>query len=208
MKKWIYLVTTFLFLSIYLLFRKDFYQTQQPPLHSNVEDQLSSILIEESEEKRQISLTLAHLFWNQLSQYSPFYDFDSVMENLSLIEKGEIKPLDKKECQQQLFLFLHKIADFHNSLKIKANETFMSKIAGRENLVEVVPQKVYFELLQSGDGIIATSDSPFKMHLIESQLIEGEEVTIKDTRVLDKPITLILSETILGFAKGASGMTC
>ena len=29
-----------------------------------------------------------------------------------------------------------------------------------------------------------------------------------DTHSSDKPITLVLSDTILGFAKGASGMAC
>ncbi len=130
------------------------------------------------------------------------------MENLRDLEKGNIKPFEKNEYQQQLLSFLHNISDYHNRISLEVVEAYLSEIATRETVVEVVPQKVYYEVLQSGNDSVSTLDSNFKMHLIESRVLEGEEVVIKDTRTANKPIAIVLSDTILGFAKGASGMIC
>lgn len=203
MKKWVVLITAFsLFFSIHHVFREDFPTAQTFDAHQNVDSQVAPYL--SHEERNQVSLILAHLFWNQLSQYSPFYDFDEVMKNLHDLEKEKIKPLDKSENQQQLLSFLHKIADYHDRCSLKAVDAYLLEIVAREDVVEVVPQKVYYEVIQTGNGVIPSLDSDFKMHLIESRLCEGEEILMLDTRSSNKPITLRLSDTIPGFAKGAS----
>ena len=168
MKKWMFYITfaLLLFLSIYYISHHDFYHPKIASKDQEMGESLISVV--SHEERHQISLTLAHLFWNQLSQYSPFYDFDEVMENLHDLKKGKIKPLQKHETQQQLFSFLHKIADYYNRLNLKAVEAYLSEIAGRENIVEVIPEKVYYEVLQSGTPSFASN---FTMHLIESSAL-------------------------------------
>ncbi|CCB87575.1 macrophage infectivity potentiator [Parachlamydia acanthamoebae UV-7] len=207
MKKMIFFVMVFfLFSGAYYVFHNVLHQVSALPTHRNVDDQVSSILSDE--ERHQISLCIANIFWNQLSQYSPFYDLDVVVENLNELETGKKMPLHKHECQQQMLSLLDKISSYHACLNLKAAELYLEEIAKRKNVVEVIPHKVYYEVLQSGNDAITTPEYTFKIHLIESRLCKGEEVVIQDTRLSKRPITLVLSDTILGFAKGASGMTC
>jgi len=191
-------ITFFLLLGAYL------FQPHIAPVYPDKDGRISTIMSDQ--ERQEISLCLANMLWNQLSQYSPFYDFDVVMKNLDDFAKEKKRPL-KQDCQQQLLSFLDKISTYQAQLNLKDAEAYLAEVATRKNVVEVVPQKLYYEMLQSGDGSIIFPESPFKIHLIESYLYEGEETVIQDTRLSNEPITLLLSDTVLGFAKGASGMT-
>lgn len=203
MKKTIFLLMVlFLFLGIYYVFHDTLYQARASSIPQNVYDQALAVLSDK--ERHQISLCLANIFWKQLSQYSPFYDLDMIVVNLNELKTGKKTPLPKHECQQQMLSLLDKISSYNAGLNLKAAEVYLAEVAARKNVVEVIPHKVYYEVLQSGNGVETT---PFIIHLIESRLSEGQEEVIQDTRLLNAPITLALSDTIPGFAKGASGMT-
>lgn len=165
----------------------------------------SIALVLNEEEVHQISLGLANLFWKQLAQYSPFYDFDEVLENLKDLESGKKKPFSKKESQEQMLSLIDKISTYQNRLNLKASEDYLEKVAQQENIVEVIPHKLYYELLLPGQPHLSDSND-FRIHLIESKLCDGEEIVMQNTRLSNKPITLALSDTILGFAKAASDM--
>lgn len=195
MKKMIFSVLLLLLIFIYYVLSS--------PKPNNANPQIASVLNEE--EVHQISLGLANLFWKQLAQFGPFYDFDEVLENLKDLESGKKKPFPKKESQEQMLSLIDKISTYQSRLNLKASEDYLEKAAKQENIVEVIPNKLYYELLSPGQPLLSDSNL-FKIHLIESKLCDGEEVLMQNTRLSNSPITLALSDTILGFAKGASGM--
>lgn len=205
MKKMLFFVmVSFLFLGAFYAFHNGLHQADVSLRQRNVDEQLTVL---SDDERHEVSLCLANIFWNQLSQYRPFYDLDVVIENLHQLEAGEKSPLPSHESQQQMLALLDKISTYHARLNLKAAEAYLEAVIARKNVVEVIPQKVYYEVIQPGSNVVVPPDSTFKMHLVESRLCEGKEEVIQDTRVSNRPITLILSDTILGFAKGASGMT-
>lgn len=79
-----------------------FYYVLSSPKPNNANPKIASVLNEE--EVHQISLGLANLFWKQLAQYSPFYDFDEVLENLKDLESGKKKPFPRKKAKNKCFL--------------------------------------------------------------------------------------------------------
>jgi len=160
MKKIFFLVAALIGLSgTYFAFSLVEYQSTNALTMHDTEKQTSFDL--SKEERNQISLCLANIFWNQLSQYSPFYDLDVVMENLDQLEKGIIPSLSKSSCQQQMFAILDKISTYRSSLNLKAAENYLLTVAVQEDVVEIVPKKVYYKVLQSGNDMEISPESVF-----------------------------------------------
>ncbi len=156
-----------------------------------------------SEEIHHISEHLGHLVVDTLHEYAPHYDLEIVIQTIRRIEVGKepLKALDV--CQHALFDFKCKMIEAETHQNLVAAERFLTSIAQRTDVVEVKKNKLYYEILQRGQGRIINRESSPLLHFMETNL---ENKVIRDTREENEPLKIKLSETIAGFCQGVCGM--
>lgn len=155
-------------------------------------------------ERRELSECIANLFWANLSNYYPYYDFDIILEKLKELSKNHTKFENPRDCQLNSFLSLvSKIKTYDTAKNLKIAETFFGNLKKKENIIEIIKDKLYFERLQEG--------TPPFVEINDSPSLDYKESTINQTlhetpRSIKKNITITLSDTIQGFAQGIVGM--
>lgn len=159
-------------------------------------------LIFNNEEIRNISLYLAHLLSEDLHTFSPYYDFNEVVNVLSEIERGKTPLLPPEECRMALIDYEYKILEEDERKKSEEVNQFLIKLAMNENVVEINKGKLYYETIREGLGAIITEDSVPLIHFTEYDLFE---TVLQDTRN-NEPRRILLKETPPGFKKGILGM--
>lgn len=201
--KLLYSITLiFLIGTIYFKFHNNF----AFPKASQLDNVHLSVL--NKEERRNVTQYLANILWNNLDHYRPFFDFDDLLIDLKNLESGEVKPIDPLEYQRQMLFFLDKISTYRAQSNLQVAEAYLNEISLQEGIVEVIPHKVYYKILQSGNGDVVLQHATLKMHLIEKQLTENkEEIIVQDTYA-SKPMTIVLTDAIPGFSKGVCGAYC
>ncbi len=155
------------------------------------------------EEIKQISENVAHLLVDTLHQYDHHYDLEIVFDTVRKIERKE-EPLKSLEtCQLALFDFKCKMIEEEMSQNLQAAEQFLANLAHKANVIEVQKGKLYYEILQKGEGSPVDRDSLAFLHFTETNL---NQRVIRDTREDNQPLKIKLSETIAGFCRGVTGM--
>lgn len=155
------------------------------------------------EETQLISQNLGHLLVDTLHEYAPYYDLDTVLETVRRIEKKEETLISPDKCQQALFDFKCKMIEEETQQNLRAAEKFLTVLAQQEGVVEVQKDKLYYMIIQKGEGSTIEKNSTPVFHFTETNLSNR---IIRDTREQNQPIQIKLSETIAGFQLGVSGM--
>lgn len=154
-------------------------------------------------ETQLISQHLGHLLVDTLHEYAPYYDLDIVLTTIRRIEDNKESLKSLNICQHALFDFKCKIIEEETRQNLRTAEQFLINLAKQKNIIEVQKGKLYYEILQQGNGVKVDKESFPLLHFTETNL--NQEV-IRDTREDNEPIQIKLSETIIGFCRGVCGM--
>jgi FKBP-type peptidyl-prolyl cis-trans isomerase len=155
------------------------------------------------EETEHFSQNIGHLLSDTLKEYSPHYDFQIVLDTLKNVENKKIPIKSPEECQVGLLSTMGKILTLEVDQNLKSAENFLRDLSKKSNIVEVIKAKLYYEVIDEGKDPVITKESAPLLHFTETNL---NNKVIRDTRGENKPIRIKLSETILGFSHGVSGM--
>lgn len=162
-----------------------------------------SVAFFSSEETNHISEHLGHMVVDTLHEYASHYDLEVVIQTVRRIESGQ-EPLKSPEtCQHVLFDFKCKMIEEEMRQNLQAAEQFLADLTHKANIIEVQKGKLYYEILQKGEGKAVDRDSLAFLHFTETNL---NQKVIRDTREDNQPLKIKLSETIAGFCCGVTGM--
>ncbi len=116
---------------------------------------MASDLLTEKE-RRDLSQSLANLLWANLNHYSPYYDFDVVLEELQALSNKSTPPLAAREYQQTLLDALGKIELYDATAALKETERLLGSFQGKPGMTELVAGKLYYEQIKPGAGAVVT----------------------------------------------------
>ena len=166
----------------------------------------STIFLEEQNfTKDEIELSsecMGNLLWQNLNDCCSHYDLEIILRTIKELSTKEKNPMNIEECSKIMEKVWAKMIDAEAHKNLVKSELFLKQISAKQGVTEVVPGKLYYEILQAGSGVSVTDQSSPLLHFIESDF-NGN--IIRNT--FDKaPIKITLAETILGFSKGVNGM--
>lgn len=154
------------------------------------------------DEIEKISICMGNLLWQNLNEACSHYDCEVVIRTLKELSSKERAPMDMEECYGLMETVWAKMIEEEAEKNLSLAEAFLGKVAKKSNVIEVNKDKLYYEILQIGEGEIVTEkDSPI-LHFKETDL-SGK--VIQDTTAY-APLKITLAETIKGFAEGVRGM--
>jgi peptidylprolyl isomerase len=155
------------------------------------------------EETKNLSENIGHLLADTLKEHAPYYDLQIVMDTIKRIENKE-EPLKSPETfQTALFDIDQKLLIAETEQNLRSAEKFLADLSHSDKIIELEKGKLYYEVITEGKGSYITKESAPLFHFTETNL---DNKTIRDTREDNKPIKIKLSETIIGFSRGVSGM--
>lgn len=159
--------------------------------------------MEDLDEKQQLSFFRGHLLWQEyLQQPKMPYDLEQVIAGMRAAESGAPIPCDEEKLQRQIRQFQEDLLAKQTRENLADAEEFLAKIA-REDTLEIVPNKLYFKRLKSGEGKIVRLDStPLLTYTVWIYNRHGQDKIIS----IDTPIPITLRDTISGFSQGVAGM--
>lgn len=148
-----------------------------------------------------LSEALGHNLAKSLKESGGGINIAKVCQGMQDEINGKPSPLSDDEFQNQMLLKQGEI--FLEEAKINLDEanTFLSKNAKAEGVVEIIPGKLQYKISKEGSGEIV------KEHSTPSISYEGTFVdgTVFGSSLDDEPIVLPLDQTIPGFSKGLVG---
>lgn len=157
-------------------------------------------------ETRDISENLAQILWQQLQLYSSdiqYYDFDEVLEILKDIAHQKIQEKSSENCRINLMMYCNKRKREEARENLEKSRSFLSQLSAKDNMMEVIKNELYYEVLGVGFGPCVSEDSTPLLHYSEVDLSQS---ILKDTRKEQTPVRIPLQATLLGFKLGVIGM--
>jgi FKBP-type peptidyl-prolyl cis-trans isomerase len=124
-------------------------------------------------------------------------DFDQVVEGMKAAHRGV--EISEEELKKKKAEFL----EIDKEENLNSSKRFLSEIAKQEGIQELVPGKLYYKIVQQGQGApIQESDSPTLFFLAKT-LVKGKEA---DVYRMEEAHPILLKNCIPGFAQGVVGM--
>jgi len=155
-------------------------------------------------EKEQISFYRGYLIWQDyLRRPSMHYDFEQILAGMRAAETGKVISCDQQELEVKIRRFQEELFAKESKENLEDAEEFLAKIV-KEDMVELVPGKLYYKQLQQGNGEqVKLGSIPLLTYsLCSYNRWEGEEEMVS----VEDPIPISLANTIPGFAQAVRGM--
>ena len=152
-----------------------------------------------------VSFYLGYVLYNEeLKKFDSTFDLDQVVEGMKaahnrsdVLEKEEEKFRSSIKKYQE-----HELSRMQVERLAEANR-FLDNISKEKDVVEVVPQKLYYKIISQGQGpIVQESDSPLLTYTMQT-LEKGKEDVCNE---IEEPKEVLLRHTHKGFLLGVTGM--
>lgn len=152
------------------------------------------------QQQSQVSEDLAHVIWNIMTTYEGEYNFQELMLNLKKINAGKIQAKPLKDCYASLITSLNNKIKEKEILNLQAAESYLRKVSNRENIHEIVKDKLYYKIANTGTGEELKNNNAPSISFRERD-INGETLSENTSG-----IRISLSEMIPGLRKALQGM--
>ena len=152
------------------------------------------------QQQSQVSEDLAHVIWNIMTTYEGEYNFQELMLNLKKIKAGKIQEKPLKDCYASLITALNNKVKEKEILNLQAAESYLHKISTREDMHEIVKDKLYYKIANTGAGEELKNNNAPLISFRERDL-NGETLSENTSGV-----RISLSEMIPGLRKALQGM--
>lgn len=158
---------------------------------------------EELDDVQQLSFFRGYLLWQEHLEHPQMpYDLAQVIAGIQAAEKGTPFPCDKENLQVKIRKFQEELLAKQTKENLEDAETFLGKLVD-ENIIEVVPKKLYYEQLKIGEGRqVQFNSTPLITYTVWTYNRHGKEEIIS----IDEPFPITLKDTIAGFSQGVIGM--
>lgn len=152
---------------------------------------------------KKLSEAFGHFIGRNLKSSGLNFDIDSFVKGIRDGESGKPAPMSDKEYEQQMIVLQEKAFKYLANENLKAAEEFLKKNSAERGIVEIVPGKLQYIILQEGKGQTVTEHSHPKIQYTGKYLDGTVFGSSEDT---GGPITIPLDQTIPGFSQGLVGM--
>lgn len=115
------------------------------------------------QQQSQVSEDLAHVIWNIMTTYEGEYNFRELMLNLKKLNTGQVQSKPLKDCYDSLITSLKNKAKKKEILNLQAAESYLCKMSNRDDIHEIVKDKLYYKTATTGTGeeLKNTNNTPF-----------------------------------------------
>lgn len=166
----------------------------------------SGLVAEEKKEPtiEQISETLGHYIGKNLihAQYGLQLSVDSVIKGMRDGADGKAPPLTESEYEEAIINLQEAAMEKQSAKNLQEASDFLKKNRNESGIIELVPERLQYTVLQEGTGAPVTNESTPSI-LYTGKLIDG---TVFGTSDESGPLSIPLDQTIPGFSKGLQGM--
>ena len=152
------------------------------------------------QQQSQVSEDLVHVIWNIMTTYEGEYNFRELMLKLKKINTGQVKSKPLKDCYASLITSLNKKIKEKEILNLQAAESYLCKVSNREDIHEIVKDKLYYKIKITGAGEELKNNNAPLISFRERD-INGETLSENTSG-----IRISISEMIPGLCKALQGM--
>lgn len=150
-----------------------------------------------------VSEAFGHLIVKNLESPGFKFDMERVMKGMKDEIEGKPSPLTAEEYEQAVMGIQEKVFSDLSEENLKEADAFMKQNANAEGVIEIVPGKLQYKIIEEGTGPAVQPHSTPQIHYT-GKYIDG--TVFGSSKELGEPISLPLDQTIVGFGKGLIGM--
>lgn len=150
-----------------------------------------------------ISEALGNFIGRNLNSPGIHFDLESIIKGIRNGAAGKPSPLNDQEYEKAMGELQQKALSAVSEKNLREAEAFMKDNAQAKGVIEVIPGKLQYTILQEGKGpAVEEHGSPEIIYT--GKYLDGTVFGSSDAA--GGPITVPLDQTIPGFSKGIAGM--
>lgn len=154
-----------------------------------------------SKNQSQVSEDLAHVVWDIMTTYEGEYNFQEVLLILKKLDAGRIESKPLKDCYASLITSLANKATEKELLNLQTAESHLCKIANRNDIHELVKDKLYYKIITAGVGEEIKNIKNAPLISFREKTLNGEILSENTSG-----IRILPSEMIPGLRQALEGM--
>lgn len=131
------------------------------------------------------------------------FDLDSIIKGMRDGYAGKPSPMSDKEYEEMMAKIQEMAYRQLSTENLKAANAFMEQNKKADKVIEIVPGKLQYLILQPGTGATVEEHNSPQIHYV-GKFLDGS--TFGSSQDAGGPITIPLDQTIPGFSKGLLGM--
>ncbi|MCB1067635.1 MAG: FKBP-type peptidyl-prolyl cis-trans isomerase [Simkania sp.] len=143
---------------------------------------------------------LGGMFYEELAKYPAECDVDKITLVMRDISYGKRKKMSRQDREEILFELASRESEEIARQNLLLAEAYLKSISNRPEIMSVIDEKVYIEILQQGSGEKVSQEDCVSIKFVQYD-IDGK--VIRDTQ--EQAIMIPLSRMIKGFKVGLEG---
>ncbi len=147
-----------------------------------------------------MEVSLAQIVYERLNEYTDAIDLDTVLSLAKKFVDHKLPLKNEKDLYAPLMHLAEKNAENYMAATLQKAESYLKNIASNPKIKIVVPDRVFVEVIQEGEGEVIGVDDAVSLYFKE---FAPDGSLVKDT--MDRAYTIPLSQTIKGFQLGLDG---
>lgn len=152
---------------------------------------------------QKISEAFGNFIGRNLKSNGIEFNLEGIIKGMRDGAAGKPAPLSEQEYEKMMTKLQEKAFSSMAEANLKAANEFMAKNANAEGVVEIIPGKLQYIILEKGhDPVIQEHGSPLINYT--GKYLDG--TVFGSSEDAGGPITVPLDQTIPGFSKGIAGM--
>jgi peptidylprolyl isomerase len=152
---------------------------------------------------KKISEALGNFIGRNLDTPGVHFDLESIIKGIRDGASGKPSPLNDQEYEKAMSQLQQQALNAMSNKNLEAANAFMQENAKAKGIVEVIPGKLQYLILEEGHGDAVKEHSNPQITYV-GKYIDG--TVFGDSSTSGGPITVPLDQTIPGFSKGILGM--
>jgi peptidylprolyl isomerase len=151
----------------------------------------------------QVSEALGHFIGRNMKAPGIQFDIEAIIQGMREGAAGKPPPMSDEEYEKAMAQLQQKAYANLSETNLTAAEQFMQQNANTKGLVEIVPGKLQYIILEPGNGpVVPEHGTPLINYT--GKYIDG--TVFGSSENAGGPITVPIDQTIPGFSKGIAGM--
>lgn len=150
-----------------------------------------------------LSEAFGHFIGRNLQSPGLKFDVESLIKGIREGALGTPSPLSDKEYEEMMAAVQDRAFKEISTNNLKAAEDFLTKNLNESGVIEVVPAKLQYIVMQEGKGPVVEAHASPKVHYTGKY---QDGTVFGSSEETGGPIVIPLDQTIPGFSKGIVGM--
>lgn len=150
-----------------------------------------------------VSQALGNFIGKNLNSPGIHFDLESIIKGIRDGAAGKPSPLSDQEYEKAMGQLQQQALTAVSTKNLEAANAFLKENATAEGVVEIIPQKLQYKIIEEGNGpTVEEHGSPQITYV--GKYLDG--TVFGNSEAAGGPITVPLDQTIQGFSKGIVGM--